>query len=99
MKPLRGNSWLWWAVIVPPLLLIAVPAYTLVAGSFRDAPPGAPGSWTLANYAAVLATPRVWSVAVTTFWIALAATALALSAGFFLAWLVSRSLWSLGVDG
>ena len=91
MKPLRGNSWLWWAIIAPPLLLIAVPAGTLVASSFRNAPPGVAGSWTLANYATVLLSPRVWSVAVTTFWIALGATALALSAGFFLAWLVART--------
>ncbi len=91
MKPLKGNAWLWWAVIAPPLLLIAVPAGTLVASSFRDAPPGAGGAWTLANYASVLLNPRVWSVAVTTFWIALAATVLALSAGFFLAWLVART--------
>ena len=91
MKPLKGNSWLWWAVIVPPLLLVAVPAATLVVSSFRDAPPGAAGLWTLGNYVSVLASPRVWSVAVTTFWIALAATALALTAGFFMAWLVART--------
>lgn len=91
MKPLKGNSWLWWLVILPPLLLVAVPASTLVINSFRDAPPGAAGSWTLANYVAVLASRRVWSVAATTFWIALAATTLALSAGFFMAWLVART--------
>jgi iron(III) transport system permease protein len=91
VKPLRARTWLWWAVIAPPLLLVAVPAATLVVSSFRDAPPGAAGSWTAHNYVAVLTSPRVWSVAGTTFWIALVATALALTAGFFMAWLVART--------
>lgn len=85
------NAWVWWAVIVPPLLLILIPTGALVIDSFRDAPPGAPGAWTVANYVTVLTSPRIWTVAGTTFWIALASTAIALTAGFYLAWLVART--------
>lgn len=85
------KGWIWWAVIVPPLLLILIPVGGLFVDSFRDAPPGAAGAWTVGNYLAVLGSRSVWAVAGTTFWIALGSTSLALCAGFFLAWLVART--------
>ena len=80
-----------WLVVLPPLVLGLVPVAMLLAGSFRDAPPGAAGHWTLANYAAVFSNPRLVRVVLNTAWVALVATTLALFAGSAMAWLVART--------
>lgn len=80
-----------WLVVIPPLVLALVPVAMLLVGSFRDAPPGAAGHWTLGNYAALWANARLVTVALNTAWVALFATALAVVAGFGMAWLVTRT--------
>src|SRR5258708_23267421 len=90
-KAFRWSRLLWWAVLLPPAILILAPAATLLISSFRDAPPGAPGAWTFGNYVTVLGSHRVWSVALTTLWVALTSTAVSLSTGMFIAWLRTRT--------
>ena len=90
-KAFRYSKLLWWAVLLPPAILILAPAAMLLISSLRDAPPGAAGTWTLGNYLTVLGSHRVWSVALTTLWIALTSTAISLSTGIFMAWLVTRT--------
>lgn len=80
-----------WLIVIPPVILALVPVAMLLAGSFRDAPPGAAGHWTFGNYAALFSSARLLGVLFNTVWVALFATALAIAAGTAMAWVVART--------
>lgn len=80
-----------WLVVLPSLVLGLVPVAMLIAGSFRDGPPGAAGHWTLGNYAALFSDGQLVRVIFNTAWVALVATTLAVCAGSAMAWLVART--------
>ena len=80
-----------WLIVIPPVILALVPIAMLLAGSLRDAPPGAAGHWTFGNYAALFSSARLLAVLFNTVWVALFATVLAIAAGTAMAWVVART--------
>lgn len=81
---------LYWACFGLVVALVAIPLAALVLGSFRTAPPGSPGAWTLRNYAA-LASSGVLSAVGVTLWVGVASSALCLALGTAFALLIHRT--------
>lgn len=77
-------------VFITVALLALIPGAALVLGSLRDAAPGLPGQWTLANWAG-LASPGVVDTLVTTLIVALGTTAGAMLIGTGFALVVHRT--------
>lgn len=72
--------------------LVGVPLATLLWGSFRDAPPGATGAYTIKNYlSAYLENPAIYRSLGNTLLFSLSASGLALLIGTLLAWLTERT--------
>lgn len=72
-------------------LLTFLPIGMLVVGSFRDAPPGAPGGWTLDGWVEAYTDPRTYSTLFVTVLITLAALLVATPLALLLAWVVTRT--------
>lgn len=56
---------IYWVVLVATVALVAIPMAALVYGSFRSSSPGAPGHWTLANYAGLFSEGVLATVMIT----------------------------------
>ena len=78
------------AVFTVVALLALIPLIALLLGSLRDASPGLPGNWTLANWAG-LASPGVVETMLTTIVVAGLSTAFAMIIGTALALLIHRT--------
>lgn len=78
------------AVFTAVALLALIPVAALVLGSLRDAAPGLPGRWTLANWAN-LASPGVVETLLTTLVVAGLTTAFAMVIGTALALVIHRT--------
>jgi iron(III) transport system permease protein len=72
-------------------LLGLVPLLMLLYGSFRDAPPGVPGAFTLAKFKTAYSNPRIYESAWNTLLFSLSVTALSCTIGTFLAWITERT--------
>ncbi len=73
------------------LYLAVVPLAMLLWGSFRSAPPGVAGGFTLANYVRAYGHSYVYTVALNTLVYSLGATAVGVGVGAVLAWIIERT--------
>ncbi|MCL5046212.1 MAG: iron ABC transporter permease [Actinobacteria bacterium] len=73
------------------LYLAVVPLGMLLWGSFRSAPPGVLGTFTLSNYVRAYAQPYAYTIALNTLVYSLGSTVLAVSIGTLLAWIIERT--------
>ena len=93
--PSQGSTqrlyWIWLLPLAFAAVLILYPTLMLIAGSFSDAPPGEPGNLTIRNYIDAIGDKGFYKIAFNSFWMAVLATVLSVSSGFFLAWLVNRT--------
>lgn len=93
-EPLFGSGWLlgslYLAVSVLVGLLVLIPLVALLYGSLRNAAPGMPGEWTLANWAA-LASPGIAGTFATTIGIGIAASVISAVVGTAIALIVHRT--------
>lgn len=72
-------------------LLTLVPLGMLAVGSFRDAPPGAAGGWTMDGWVSAYTDPRTYSTLLVTVLVTLIALAAATPLALLLAWIVTRT--------
>lgn len=85
------------STLVMGLLTLAVAALTVVpvgvalVASFRTAPPGQPGIWTLRGFVSVLADARTLHIIWTTAWLAVVRAGLATLLAILLAWILART--------
>jgi len=73
------------------VMLIGLPMWQLVAGSFRSGDPFQPGAWTLDNYRRVLTNSALPELVRNSLLFAGLSTALCLVVGVTLAWIVTRT--------
>lgn len=100
-----GRAWLIAAVVLIVSFLTLYPLMTLALGSFRSAPPGAEGHFTLDGFREVYTDPSTFRTLWDSLIIALASSFLATSLGLLLAWITARTntpgrgtlLWLLAV--
>jgi iron(III) transport system permease protein len=78
-------------LLVLTALMVVYPLGMVLYGSFRDAAPGQPGSFTLANWQSVLSDPGTYRVLATSIAIALPRTLLALVIATLFAWCIART--------
>ncbi len=72
-------------------VLTVVPIAMLALGSFRDAPPGAGGGWTLEGWVSAYTDRRTYSTLIVTVLVAVGALAGATPVALLLAWIVTRT--------
>lgn len=83
---------LWIALLVLLVLwLVMAPIALVVWGSFRDAPPGAEGAFTLANYLEGYSTSRFMGAVRNSMVFAVASSLLSFVVGCYLAWVTERT--------
>jgi iron(III) transport system permease protein len=78
-------------LLVLTALMVVYPLGMVLYGSVRDAAPGQPGSFTLANWQSVLSDPGTYRVLATSIAIALPRTLLALIIATLFAWCIART--------
>jgi iron(III) transport system permease protein len=78
-------------LLVVTVLMVVYPLGMVLYGSFRDAAPGQPGNFTLANWQSVLTDAGTYRVLATSIGIALPRTLLALVLAAAFAWCVART--------
>ena len=81
---------LYLACFVVVALLVLIPLVALVIGSLRDAAPGLPGSWTLANWAGLMSKGVIGTFA-TTIGIGLASSIASAVVGTAIAFILHRT--------
>ncbi|HEX9442768.1 MAG TPA: iron ABC transporter permease [Candidatus Binatia bacterium] len=79
------------AVAAVVVYLTLVPILMIVYGSFRDAPPGAPGGFTLKNYVQAFGNAHLYRSFLNSLVFALGGGSLAFAIGSFLAWTTERT--------
>lgn len=93
--PDRVLQAVYYATFIIILLLVTIPIAALVFGSFRTAPPGAVGEWTIQNYLNLFS-GGVLSSMVTTLWIGLLSSVLCIIIGTTIALIVHRTDFKYG---
>ncbi len=87
----HSSALLMGALTLAVALLTVTPVAVALIASFRTAPPGQPGVWTLSGFARVLQDPTTIHVVWTTVWLAVVRAALATAIAVLLAWILART--------